>query len=80
VIRGTGTRGLPPRPWTPNYVGMDPTSHIPPVKLFHYLIHAMPLSEGERNHLEKCSHCQAVLEEWERYIDPALIHEVAPAA
>jgi len=50
---------------------MDPTSHIPPVKLFHYLIHAMPLSEGERDHLEQCSHGHAVLEEWETYIAPA---------
>jgi len=50
---------------------MDSTSHIPPVKLFHYLIHAMLLSESERDHLEKCSHCQLLLEEWERYIAPA---------
>jgi len=50
---------------------MDPTSHIPPVKLFHYLIHAMSLSEDERDHLEKCSQCQVVLEELERYIAPA---------
>ena len=71
MIRGHEDEGAAPRPRAPNYVCMDPTSHIPPVKLFHYLIHAMPLSEGERDHLEQCSHCHAVLEEWETYIAPA---------
>ena len=53
---------------------MDPTSHIAPVKLFHYLIHAMPLSESERDHLQKCSYCQSLLEEWDTYVDPGMIH------
>jgi hypothetical protein len=39
--------------------------------MFHYLIHAMPLTDYERDHLEKCSYCQAILEEWERYIPRA---------
>jgi hypothetical protein len=53
---------------------MDPTSHIPPVKLYHYLIHAMPMSAEERKHLEKCVYCQSVLEQFDTYIDPAMIH------
>jgi hypothetical protein len=53
---------------------MDPTSHISVVKLFHYLIHAMPLTDAERDHLAKCSHCQSVLEEWDRYVDSDMIH------
>jgi hypothetical protein len=53
---------------------MDPTSHVPPVKLFHYLIHAMPLTEEELNHLAHCAQCQSVLEEWDTYIDPQMIH------
>jgi hypothetical protein len=53
---------------------MDPTSHIAVVTLFHYLIHAMPLTDEERVHLANCSHCQSVLEEWETYIDPGMIH------
>jgi hypothetical protein len=48
---------------------MDPTSHIPPVKLFHYLINAMPLNDEERVHLMKCSYCQSLLEEWEPYAE-----------
>jgi len=71
VIRGYRDEGASPPPLAPKYVGMDSTSHIPPVKLFHYLIHAMLLSESERDHLEKCSHCQLLLEEWETYIAPA---------
>ena len=55
-------------------IHMDPTSHIAPVKLFHYLIHAMPLSESERDHLQKCSYCQSLLEEWDTYVDPGMIH------
>jgi len=53
---------------------MDPTSHIPQVTLFHYLIHAMSLSESEKDHLAKCSYCQAILEEWDTYVDPGMIH------
>ena len=53
---------------------MDPTSHVPDVKLFHYLIHAMPLSRDERDHLGKCRYCQSVLEQFETYIDRAMIH------
>ena len=53
---------------------MDHTSHIPAVTLFHYLIHAMPLSDDERDHLAKCSCCQSILEEWDTYVDPAMIH------
>jgi hypothetical protein len=52
---------------------MDPSSHIPQVTLFHYLIHAMPLSDDERAHLENCSYCQSILDEWETYIDPSMI-------
>jgi hypothetical protein len=53
---------------------MDPTSHVPAVKLFHYLIHAMPLTRDEREHLWKCKYCQSVLEQFDTYIDPAMIH------
>jgi len=53
---------------------MDPTSHIAPVKLFHYLIHAMPLGESELDHLQKCPYCQSLLEEWDTYVDPGMIH------
>ena len=53
---------------------MDPTSHISSVTLFHYLIHAMPLSDEERDHLNKCSYCQNVLDEFDTYIDPGKIH------
>jgi len=53
---------------------MDPTSHIPPVTLFHYLINAMPLSESERDHLKNCPYCQSILEEWDKYINPEMIH------
>ena len=53
---------------------MDPTSHVIPVKLFHYLIHAMPLSDDERDHLSKCSYCQSILEQFDTYIDPGMIH------
>jgi hypothetical protein len=53
---------------------MDATSHIPVVTLFHYLIHAMPLSDDERFHLANCSYCQGVVEEWDTYIDPGMIH------
>ena len=53
---------------------MDPTSHIPTATLFHYLIHAMPLSDRELDHLESCAYCQSVLEEWDKYIDPGMIH------
>jgi hypothetical protein len=52
---------------------MDPTSHVSEVTLFHYLIHAMPLTDSERDHLEKCSYCQSVLAEWDTYIDPGMI-------
>lgn len=53
---------------------MDPTSHIPSVTLFHYLIHAMPLGDGEQRHLKDCAYCQSVLEEFDTYIDPGMIH------
>jgi hypothetical protein len=53
---------------------MDHTTHIAAVTLFHYLIHAMPLNDEEREHLAHCSHCQARLEEWDTYVDPAMIH------
>jgi len=53
---------------------MDPTSHVPDVKLFHFLIHAMPLTRDELDHLGKCLYCQSVLEQFETYIDPAMIH------
>jgi hypothetical protein len=53
---------------------VDATSHIAPVTLFHYLIHAMPISDDERDHLGRCSHCQSLLDEWDTYIDPAMIH------
>jgi hypothetical protein len=52
---------------------MDPTSHISSVTLFHYLIHAMPLSPEEKGHLDVCSQCQSVLEEYNTYIDPSMI-------
>jgi len=44
------------------------------VKLFHYLIHAMPLSDAEQDHLVNCPYCQSVLEQWETYVDPGMIH------
>ena len=53
---------------------MDPTSHIPPVTLFHYLIHAMPLTDDEQQHLKTCPHCKSVLDEFDTYIDPGIIH------
>jgi hypothetical protein len=53
---------------------MDPTSHIPLVKLFHHLIHAMPLTEGEQQHLKICSHCRSILDEFDTYIDHSMIH------
>ena len=53
---------------------MDPTSHVPDVKLFHFLIHAMPLSRDEREHLSECSYCQSVVEQFETYIPPEMIH------
>ena len=53
---------------------MDPTSHIASVTLFHYLIHAMPLSDDEQYHLKHCAYCQSVLEEFDTYIDPGMIH------
>jgi hypothetical protein len=52
---------------------MDPTSHIPSVTLFHYLIHAMPLTDDERDHLQKCAYCQSLLDEWDKY-NPGLTH------
>jgi hypothetical protein len=52
---------------------MDPTSHISSVKLFHYLIDAMPLNDDERHHLDHCSYCQSVVEEYKKYINPAMI-------
>jgi hypothetical protein len=48
---------------------MDPTSHIPTVKLFHYLIDAMPLSDDEQKHLESCEHCKSILEDYKTYIN-----------
>jgi hypothetical protein len=53
---------------------MDPTSHIPPVTLFHYLIHAMPLTDDEQQHLKTCPHCKSVLDEFDTYVDPRMIH------
>lgn len=47
---------------------MDPTEHIPDVKLFHYVIHAMPLDADELDHLARCSHCQALLAEFQEGI------------
>ena len=56
------------------HVLMDPTSHIPSVTLFHYLIHAMPLTEDEQQHLNTCSYCQSVLDEFDTYIDHSMIY------
>ena len=53
---------------------MDATHHVPAVTLFHYLIHAMPLTADEQRHLEICDYCQSVLEQFDTYIDPAMIH------
>jgi hypothetical protein len=53
---------------------MDPTSHVSSVTLFHYLIHAMPLTDDERDHLAKCAYCQGILDEFDTYIDPGMIH------
>ena len=53
---------------------MDPTSHISIATLFHYLIHAMPLSEDELRHLKVCAYCQSMLDEFDTYIDPGMIH------
>ena len=52
---------------------MDPTSHISSVKLFHYLIDAMPLGEDELYHLNHCAYCQSNVEEYRKYINPAMI-------
>jgi hypothetical protein len=52
---------------------VDATSHISTVTLFHYLIHAVALTDDERDHLEKCTYCQSVLAEWDTYIDPAVM-------
>ena len=54
---------------------MDATSHIPPVVLFHYLIHAMPLTKkDEQYHLKNCLQCQSVVDDFDTYIDPGMIH------
>jgi hypothetical protein len=53
---------------------MDPTSHVPSVKLFHYLIHAMPLTEEEQRHLKVCSYCQFVLDEFDTYINHDMLY------
>ena len=53
---------------------MDPTSHIPPVVLFYYLNRAIPLSRDEKQHLNTCSVCQSVLDDFDTYIDPGMIH------
>jgi len=55
------------------HLSMDPTSHISSVKLFHYLIDAIPLNDDERHHLDHCSYCQSVVEEYKKYISPAMI-------
>ncbi|MBI4473294.1 MAG: hypothetical protein HY646_11550 [Acidobacteria bacterium] len=52
---------------------MDPTSHIPSVTLFHYLIYAIPLTDDDLVHLEECAYCQSVLDDFKTYIDPAMI-------
>ena len=52
---------------------MDATSHIPSVKLFHYLNGSMQLTDDERHHLEHCPHCQSVIEEFTTYISPTVI-------
>ena len=46
---------------------MDETRHISEPKLWHYLIHAMPLTEDETAHLAECEHCRAVLVEFQPY-------------
>ena len=53
---------------------MDPTMHIPVVTLFHYLIHAMTLTKDEQEHLKSCSHCQSVLDDFDTYVAPGMIH------
>jgi hypothetical protein len=52
---------------------MDPTSHVSTVTLFHYLIDAMTLTDDEHDHLEHCAHCQSVLDEYRKYINPSMI-------
>jgi hypothetical protein len=53
---------------------MDPTSHIPPVVLFYYLNNGMPLTQDENEHLRTCSVCQSVVDDFNTYIDPGMIH------
>ena len=53
---------------------MDPTGHIPEVTLFCYLLDVMPLKTDERQHLEVCSHCRSVLEEFEPYVKGRMSH------
>jgi hypothetical protein len=46
---------------------MDDSLHISEPKLWHYLIHAMPLTEDELAHVEECERCRAILEEFQPY-------------
>jgi len=52
---------------------MDPTSHISQVTLFYCLMHAIPLTDDERDHLKKCAYCQSVIDQWDTY-NPDLTH------
>jgi len=52
---------------------MDPTSHVSSVKLFYYLADAMPLSDDEHYHLDHCSYCQSLVEEYQPYINSSMI-------
>jgi hypothetical protein len=51
---------------------MDPASHISPVVLFYYLVNAVPLSDDDQAHLERCSQCQDLLEEFRPYAEAAV--------
>jgi hypothetical protein len=52
---------------------MDPTSHIPSVTLFYYLISVIPLTGADLLHLENCAQCQDLVDEFKTYIDPDMI-------
>jgi hypothetical protein len=52
---------------------MDPTSHVPIVSLYHWLIRAFPLTREERLHLDSCEHCQEILQELQQVV-PHVVH------
>jgi hypothetical protein len=54
-----------------------PTSHIPYVTFFQYLLQAVPLNDENRTHLENCAECQALAKEL-THTDRGMIHQPDP--